>query len=112
MNVRHFLLCALALGLTASAFAQEEKAGPNDNKPPAGFQALFNGKDLAGWQGLIPLDKRAKIPSDKLAEAQAAANQKTLPHWSVQDGVLVYDGKGQSLQTAKDYGNFELWVDW
>ena len=33
-------------------------------------------------------------------------------HWSVQNGVLVYDGKGQSLQEAKDYGNFELWVDW
>jgi hypothetical protein len=25
---------------------------------------------------------------------------------------LHYDGKGDSLQTAKDYGNFELWVDW
>jgi len=26
--------------------------------------------------------------------------------------VLVFDGKGQSLCTAKDYGNFELYVDW
>jgi hypothetical protein len=26
--------------------------------------------------------------------------------------VLVFDGKGRSLATAKDYGDFELWVDW
>jgi hypothetical protein len=30
----------------------------------------------------------------------------------VRDGVLYYDGKGQSLQTARDYDDFELWVDW
>jgi hypothetical protein len=33
-------------------------------------------------------------------------------HWSVVDGVLHYDGKGDSLCTAKDYGDFELLVDW
>jgi hypothetical protein len=26
--------------------------------------------------------------------------------------VLTYDGRGNSLCTAKDYGNFELLVDW
>jgi hypothetical protein len=25
---------------------------------------------------------------------------------------LVYDGKGRSLSTAKDYGDYELYVDW
>ena len=33
-------------------------------------------------------------------------------HWKVDDGVLVFDGKGSSLATAKDYGDFELLVDW
>ncbi len=33
-------------------------------------------------------------------------------HWSVVDGVLTYDGKGQSLCTSKDYGDFEFYVDW
>src|ERR1051326_910431 len=33
-------------------------------------------------------------------------------HWKVIDGVLTYDGKGQSLCSAKDYGDFELLVDW
>src|SRR6266404_6833631 len=88
-----------------------EKAGPNDNKPPAGFTALFNGTDLNGWQGLVEWNKRAKDPA-KYAEQVEAANKKFLPHWQVIDGLIVYDGKGQSLQTAKDYGDFELYVDW
>jgi hypothetical protein len=33
-------------------------------------------------------------------------------HWKVVDGVIVFDGKGRSLATAKDYGDFELYVDW
>lgn len=112
MKPRFVLLPVLVLGLVATVFAQEEKAGPNDNKPPEGFQALFNGKDLTGWQGLIPLDRRAKLTPEELAGKQKEANDKYLPHWSVQNGVLVYDGKGQNLQTVKDYGNFELWVGW
>ena len=33
-------------------------------------------------------------------------------HWKVEDGALVFDGKGRSLVIAKDYGDFEMWVDW
>ena len=88
-----------------------------DNTPPQGFVALFNGKDLAGWKGLpkSPLDnpiKRAEASPDDLAKAQAEADDDMRQHWSAKDGVLVFDGKGRSLATAKDYGDFELWVDW
>jgi hypothetical protein len=88
-----------------------------DNQPPAGFTALFNGKDLAGWKGLPagPLDnpaKRAKAPAGELAAAQKAADEDMRAHWNVADGALVFDGKGRSLCTAKDYGNFELLLDW
>ena len=91
--------------------ADDEKAGPNDNKPPEGFTALFNGTDLTGWQGLVELPKRAKDPAEYAKQVEAA-NQKFLPHWQVKNGVIVYDGKGQSLQTARDYGNVELYVSW
>ena len=83
-----------------------------DNVPPQGFRALFNGKNLDGWQGLIELPARDKMSPDERAKAQKAANEKYLPHWTIKDGVLHYDGKGQSLQSAKDYGDFELYVDW
>jgi hypothetical protein len=100
-----------ALYLSADG-AAEEKAAAKDNTAPKGFTALFNGKDLTNWQGLIELPARDKMSPKQRAEAQKKANDKFLPHWKVEDGVLVYDGKGQSLQTVKDYGNFELYVDW
>src|SRR5262249_15347190 len=90
----------------------QEKAGPRDNMPPPGFTPLFNGKDLAGWQGLVTVKERAKLTPEQLAAKQRVANEKFLPHWTVKDGVLHYDGKGNNLQTVKDYGDFELWVDW
>jgi hypothetical protein len=96
----------LVVLLAASMFPQ-----PKDNTPPEGFTALFNGKDLTGWQGLVELPKRDKDP-EKYAAQIKAANEKYLPHWTVVDGVIHYDGKGQSLQTVKDYGDVEMLVDW
>jgi hypothetical protein len=49
---------------------------------------------------------------EALAKAQADADGRMRAHWSVVDGVLVFDGKGESLCTASDYGDFELLVDW
>ncbi|HEY7497743.1 MAG TPA: DUF1080 domain-containing protein [Vicinamibacterales bacterium] len=96
---------------TVSVTAAAAELG-QDNTPPKGFVALFNGKNLDGWQGLVELPERAKLTKEELAAKQRDANEKYLPHWTVADGVLRYDGKGQSLQTAKDYGDFELFVDW
>ncbi len=60
-------------------------------KVPEGFTALFNGKDLTGWD----------------------VNEKQAKAWKAEDGTIHYLGKGGSnLKTAKKYGNFELWVDW
>ncbi len=77
-----------------------------------GFVSLFNGKDLTGWQGLVPINERSKLSPEELAKKQKEADEKDLPHWTVQDGILVYDGQGDNLQTVKDYGDFELYVDW
>jgi hypothetical protein len=85
--------------------------------PPPGFTALFNGKDLTGWKGLPgrPLDNplaRAKAAPESLAAAQAKADDDMRAHWKAVDGALEFDGKGQSLCTAKDYADFEMLVDW
>ena len=45
-------------------------------------------------------------------DAQAEADKVMKAHWSVSDGVLSYDGKGQSLCTQTNYGDFELYIDW
>lgn len=86
-----------------------------DNQPPAGFQALFNGKDLSGWKGLNEVDnpfKRAKLSPEDLAAKQEKANEDMKKHWSVENGEIVFDGHGRSLCTQKDYANFEMLVDW
>jgi hypothetical protein len=84
-----------------------------DSALPAGFTALFNGKDLTGWKGLVAdPPARVKMTPEQLAEAQAKADKAAFEHWKVVDGVIVYDGKNNSLCTAKDYGDFEMYVDW
>ncbi len=107
------IVIAAVLGLGWSGIrAGEKTAAGKDNTPPEGFKALFNGKDLDGWQGVVEINRRAKMSPEEYAAAVKKANEKILPHWTVKDGVLNYDGKGNSLQTVKDYANFELLVDW
>jgi hypothetical protein len=98
------------LSLVALTARAEDKS--KDNTPPPGFTALFNGKDLTGWQGVVELPKRKRLNPEELAKAHETANAKFLPHWTVQNGVIHYDGKGNSLQTVKDYGDVEMYVDW
>lgn len=83
------------------------------NVPPPGFRALFNGKDLSGWKGFVgsPVQRR-KMSPEQLEAAQKQANERMKKHWTVKNGILIFDGKGKNLVTAKDYGNFELLVDW
>jgi len=113
---------AFALIVAFSARADDQK----DNTPPEGFVALFNGKNLDGWKGLVNpgkakdgipgnIDnpfKRAKLTPEQLKAAQAEADDNMRAHWKVEDGALVFDGKGRNLCTARDYGDFEMWVDW
>ncbi len=100
----------IGLSLVVLLFSSADAA---DNTPPEGFKALFNGQDLSGWKGLVanPL-KRAQMSKERLAAAQKKADAEIREHWSVKDGVLVFDGKGQNLCTETDYGDFELYVDW
>ena len=92
---------------------KEIEHAESENTPPKGFVALFNGKDLSGWKGLVAdPPKRAKMSADELAAEQTKADQKMREHWRVEDGEIRFDGKGDSLCTSKDYGDFEMLVDW
>lgn len=108
-RMRTLGLVVLALSTVAIARAEDSKL----NQPPEGFVALFNGKNLDGWKGLVadPI-KRAKMSKEELAKAQEEADKQMREHWRVENGILIYDGKGNSLCTVKDYGDFEMLVDW
>lgn len=95
-----------------AAAANKADARP-DNTPPEGFTALFNGKDLTGWKGLVRnIKERQKMTAEQIAAEQVKADEVMRAHWRVENGVLIYDGKGQNLVSAKDYGDFELYCDW
>lgn len=78
-----------------------------------GFVSMFNGKDLSGWQGFVtnPI-KKQQLSAARLRQLQKEANKKMTENWSVKDGMIVFNGKGQNLCSMKDYGDFEMIVDW
>jgi hypothetical protein len=81
---RRLLSVALLALLTLSARAE-------DNKPPEGFTALFNGKDLTGW----------KVYAGKMEV------------WGASDGLLyVEKGGGGWLMTEKEFSDFELRLEY
>ena len=85
-----------------------------DNTPPAGFKSLLNGEDLSGWKGLAHrnANERRALEGEALQEAQTVADANMREHWKVVEGILTYDGEGQSLCTAEDFGDFEFYIDW
>lgn len=97
------------------------KVGSDTVKPcPAGFTQLFDGQSLANWKGVTTQEGfdnpivRQKATPEKRAQMQAVADTGMREHWFIRDGALFFDGfkGGYSMATAKDYKDFEMWVDW
>ncbi len=118
-SYRALIASAAALLLAGSALAEVQ--------PPAGFKALFNGKDLKGWRGGSTFDHRKLLamPEDKRAEqikkwtapdqkgSMLEVNPKTgKAHWYIEGDELVNDGFGAYATTEKDYGDFELLLEY
>ena len=78
-----------------------------------GYVSMFNGKDLSGWKGLVenPV-KRAKMSAKELAEKQKEADKKMAESWYAEDGSLVFTGHGDNIASIKQYGDFEMILDW
>src|SRR6266702_4772861 len=108
--MNHFrIVLALACGVIGGLFIGLDLSG-DEAAPPAGFQALFNGKDMTGWYGLGHFDPRRR---EGIADEKREQNQETFKaHWTVQNGELVNDCDGAYATTEKDYGDLELLVDY
>lgn len=110
------------LPLLFAAFAAPLPAA--DPMPPAGFTPLFNGKDLSGWYGWGTKDPNElwKLSPEDQADYRKKSIEGGLPgkegadninaHWKVENGELVNDGHGLYLTTDKDYGDFELMLEY
>ena len=79
-----------------------------------GFVPLFNGENLDGWWGLKTEDPNKWMNlSEKEMKSKWQASQIDIrKHWRVEDGMLVNDGKGLFLSTEKNYGDFELKLEY
>jgi hypothetical protein len=86
--MRLTLVVALLLPLITRA---EEKKPETVNVPPKGFTTLFNGKDLKGWK----------------------AHGGKFEKWNVdkEAGTFYTGGAGGWLMTEKEYGDYELRLD-
>ncbi len=105
-----FVLIAALVSASTLAMAKEGE----DNVPPKGFQALFNGQNLNGWHGMGHFDPRKlKAMTDEQRKAKRDADLKDVAkHWTVEDGELVNDGHGVYLTTDKAYGDMEFMIDY
>jgi hypothetical protein len=107
MNVARSLstlivLAGVQLGLSAA-----------EVNPPPGFQAIFNGKDLAGWYGLNADPRKIFAMSDEeRAKFRQQSMEDVRKHWTVENGELVNDGEGAYLTTEKDYGDIEFLIEY
>lgn len=114
-NVKAMLEKASKLLKSGDADYQREAIRKHLAEMPAGEGpvAIFNGKDLSGWKGLVgnPIT-RAKMTPKQLAAAQQKADSAMVSGWSAKDGLLVFNGHGDNLCTTKPYGDFEMFVDW
>ena len=104
--MNHLLLASVFITSLAVGDARSESPGTpagtpgaqrtaSDGASPQGFVSLFNGKDLDGW----------------------TTRQPGHHAWSVVDGVIDCNPrtdtpKDHDLWSAKEYADFELWVDW
>ena len=104
-KIAFFSLMALVAGSLSAAEL---------NQPPKGFTALFNGKDLTGFYGhgtKNPETLWAMAP-DALEAHKQKTHEGLKAHWRVENGILINDGKGQYATTWKDYGDFELLLEY
>lgn len=107
----HLSRSLIAAFLLSAAAALATAAEP---QPPAGFVAIFNGKDLSGWHGMPHFDpyKLAAMPAADRKAQIAKWTEDAKKHWKVENGELVNDGHGAYMTTDKEYANFELWIDY
>ncbi|MGH7201404.1 MAG: 3-keto-disaccharide hydrolase [Planctomycetaceae bacterium] len=79
-----FLLLALTVMMMTGTLAASE--------PEAGYESLFNGQDLTGWEG-------AGRPAETC--------------WKVEDGAIVCTGeRGPWLRSIKEYADFNLRLEY
>lgn len=109
--MKRFLLPALLSLIALRPVGLPAIANAADPTPPAGFRAIFNGQDLAGWHGLNPHGTEKLTGAD--LEANLAQQRADFPkHWTVENGELVNNGHGPYATTDEEFGDIEFLIEY
>jgi hypothetical protein len=101
----------LPLLLLVTPVVHLSSARADEPKPPEGFRAIFNGKDLSGWYGLNP-HSVGKLTGEK-KEANLKQQREDFPkNWTIENGELVNDGHGPYATTEEEFGDIELLLEY
>jgi putative heme-binding domain-containing protein len=97
----------LSLGQFADlvAYMEARTADPRVShleSPSADFSPLLENHSLNGWRE-VPAGTR-RVEDSTLGS--------TPQHWHADNGILEHDGKGGDLWTAREFGDFELRLEW
>ena len=113
MSLRLFGLAAglaLAFSITPAARAADGTI------PPRGFVALFNGKELAGWNGMPHFDPRklaAMTDVERARSRSSSGPKRPRSTGKPKGGELVNDGLGPYLTNRQGaFGDVELLIDY
>jgi acetyl esterase/lipase len=103
--MKRFSIALVCLGFLLASNAM--------SAPPDGFEPLFNSEDLSGWHGLDP----HQLPKDngiqeKQNETLTKMRDEFPRHWRVEREELVNDGTGPYACTDKEFGDFELHIEY
>ena len=85
-TMRTIVVAAVSSGLILLATARRVSAEEPEATP------LFDGKSLDGWTTLD--------------------GKPVAAGWHAVDGVLAFDGKGGTIMTAEEFGDFDLRFEW
>lgn len=109
MRAFFYRLVIVSLVLCGPSMMQISRA--DEPRPPDGFRAIFNGKNLSGWYGLNP-HSAAKL-SGEAKDANLAQQRAEFPkNWSVENGELVNDGHGPYATSDEEFGDIELLIEY
>jgi hypothetical protein len=104
-----FAKCLLCVSFFVPLLSVPARA--EDPKPPAGFKAIFNGRDLTGWHGLNPHNV-VKLEGEKKEANLKQQREEFSKHWTVENGELVNGGKGPYATTDEEFGDIELLLEY
>jgi len=102
----------LLIGGAGRYVGAQEARVPDETQDPSATAENLLLDGLNAWQGVVGNPVVCRRLGWRARRLQRLADNDMRMHWTVEDGVLHFDGQGNNLRTRSNYGDFELSLDW